>query len=45
MIRTCDECGESFDIFAKGNVSDNVADIARCGACWHAEAVRRGVIR
>jgi hypothetical protein len=44
MFKECDECGKSFDIFNEGNVSDDIANIARCGTCWRAEAKRRGII-
>ncbi len=39
MLKNCDECGKSFDIFNEGDVSNY--NVALCGACWRVEFFRR----
>jgi hypothetical protein len=43
MIKKCDECGKSFDVFNEGNVSNY--NVALCGNCWSVEAMKRGIIK
>ena len=39
MIKDCDNCEKSFDIFNEGNVSNY--NVALCGDCWRVEFFRR----
>jgi len=43
MIKNCDECGKSFNVFNEGNVSNY--SVALCGNCWSVEAVKRGIFK
>jgi predicted nucleic acid-binding Zn ribbon protein len=39
MLKNCDECGKSFDVFNEGNVSNY--NVTLCGNCWSVELKRR----
>jgi len=41
MLKNCDNCGNNFDVFNEGNVSEY--SVALCGKCWAIEARSRGI--
>jgi hypothetical protein len=41
MLKTCDSCNASFDVFNEGNVSDY--NVALCNFCWATEAAIRNI--
>jgi hypothetical protein len=40
MLKNCDECGATFDVFNEGKVSDY--NNVWCGNCWKIEWKLRG---
>ena len=40
MLKECDECQASFDVFEEGHASDY--NWFLCGKCWIQELARRG---
>jgi hypothetical protein len=41
MLKTCDICNASFDVFNEGYVSDY--NNAFCAACWRLQSRSRGI--
>jgi transposase-like protein len=41
MIKLCDNCDSSFNVFNEGNVSNY--GVTLCGNCWIVESRSRGI--
>jgi hypothetical protein len=42
MLKECDKCQASFDVFEEGHVSDY--NWSMCGKCWMQELALRGML-